>query len=340
MIPKIEQLVKPLPAKTTWQVALKNMIRDPSVLFTQLGLDPALLPAAYQVCEQFPLRVTQSFAARMQHGDLTDPLLRQVLPLGIELDTMPEFVTDPLAEIKANPVPGLLHKFKGRVLVLFSTACAVHCRYCFRRHFPYEENNTPSRKHWPAILEYIQNNPEIHEVILSGGDPLTATDEYLATFIHALALIPHVNLLRIHTRLPIVLPERITSTLLDNLVATRLQPVMVVHCNHPQEINDEVKAALTLLRNKGITLLNHSVLLRGVNDDAVALIRLSHRLFECGVLPYYLNMLDKVQGAHHFAISDADALQLYHTLRANLPGYLVPRLAREVPGAVAKMTIS
>lgn len=339
MIPNIEQFVQPIPAKTTWQVALKNMIRDPQVLFAQLGLDPTLLPDAYKVCEQFPLRVTQSFAARMRYGDIDDPLLRQVLPLGIELEPAADFVDDPLQEMAVNPVPGLLHKFKGRVLVLFSSACAIHCRYCFRRHFPYEDNNTPSRKHWPEILEYIRTHDEIHEVILSGGDPLTATDDYLAAFIHALALIPHVTLLRIHTRLPIVLPERITSTLLDNIVATRLQPVVVVHCNHPQEINEEVKTALGLLHAKGITLLNHTVLLRGVNDHAETLIALSRRLFASHVLPYYLNMLDQVNGAQHFAVSDVTALALHQTLTANLPGYLVPKLAREVPGAVAKMPV-
>lgn len=283
--------------------------------------------------------MTHSYLRRIQPGNLHDPLLRQALPLDEELQDREGFSADPLQEESSNPVPGLLHKYHGRVLLTVTGSCAIHCRYCFRRHFPYEDNNA-GRPGWPKIIEYINADPSIAEVILSGGDPLNLNDRTLASLVHELANIPHVQRLRLHTRLPIVLPERVTNDMIAWLMETRLQPVIVVHCNHPNEIDVEVTTAIQKLREEGICLLNQAVLLRGVNDDVDTLTMLSTRLFELGVLPYYLHMLDKVKGAWHFAIPDETAKALHRDLSAKLPGYLVPRLVQEVPFAAAKIGMS
>jgi EF-P beta-lysylation protein EpmB len=287
---------------------------------------------------EFALRVPRSFVARMVPGDLNDPLLKQVLPIAAEMQLAPGYSHDPLQEKKVNPVPGLLHKYQGRVLWLLSGGCAIHCRYCFRRHFAYQEN-TPGRAGWEAALNYIVQNPDISEVIYSGGDPLLLKDELLAELTQKIAAIPHVTTLRIHTRLPIVIPERVTEGLVDCLRKTRLQAVVVLHCNHANELDSNVAQALQPLRQAGITLLNQSVLLRGVNDDAEVLIALSRRLFAVGVLPYYLHMLDAVQGAAHFAVSLDKARELKEVLRGALPGYLVPRLVQEKAGMASKCPV-
>ncbi len=322
-----------------WQVLLKEVISDPAVLFKQLEIDPSLLPAAQRVVKLFPLRVPEGFVARMQKGNPYDPLLQQVLPLAAEEVETSGFSRDPLKEQFAKPLPGLLHKYAGRVLIILTGACAVNCRYCFRRHFPYPEN-IPGGKAWQSILAYIEADPSLVEVILSGGDPLLASDNYLKKCLEDLAAIPHLKIVRIHSRLPIVLPERITTDFLDGLSTTRLQVVMVTHSNHANELDNTVQAAMDRLRERKISLLNQAVLLKGINDTAKALSHLSYRLFECRILPYYLHVLDRVQGAAHFAVDEDKAKQLLIALRETLPGYLVPKLVYEQGGAKSKLVLS
>ena len=319
-----------------WQGELAQVITDPAELLAMLELDPELLPAARRAAGEFALRVPRGFVARMRKGDAHDPLLRQVLPLVAECEAAPGFGDDPVGDRAAMTVPGVLHKYAGRALLTVTGACAVHCRYCFRRHFPYADAN-PAAGQWREALEYLRADGSIHEAILSGGDPLTLSDRRLGEFVTQLAGIPHIERLRIHTRLPVVLPERVTVELLDWLGATRLKPILVVHANHAQEIDDTVRAALLRLREAGVTLLNQSVLLRGVNDSAEALTELSLALFDAGALPYYLHALDRVRGAAHFEVDEAATCVIMAELNARLPGYLVPRLVREVAGAPAKM---
>ena len=323
----------------SWQKILGEAIREPAELFALLKLDPAGLPAARQAAEVFPLRVPRPFAARMRRGDPADPLLRQVLPLGREKIQVPGFVTDPLAERSANLRPGLIHKYRRRALLITSSACAVHCRYCFRRHFPYADN-LPRHSSWAPALEYIAADASISEVILSGGDPLTLRDSLLAELVQQLAAIPHLRRLRLHTRLPIVIPSRVTDTLVQTLGGTRLQPVLVLHCNHANEIDDEVRSALQALSAAGIPLLNQAVLLKGVNDCAQTLCALSESLFDARVLPYYLHLPDRVAGTAHFYVGERQARRLLGAAAAELPGYLLPRLVKEIPEAPSKVQLA
>jgi EF-P beta-lysylation protein EpmB len=321
--------------KSPWQSELARMVTCPKTLFSLLELDERALQDAMAAAALFPLRVTHSFISRMEKGNLNDPLLRQVLPLGQELATTPGYTNDPLQEKNANPVPGLLHKYQSRVLVTLTSACAIHCRYCFRRSFPYDEN-TPGRSGWQALIDYIQQDANINEVILSGGDPLAVNDAYLHEFTKALKTLPQIKRLRIHTRLLVVLPERVTPELLAWLTSLSMKPIIVIHANHPNEINGTVKEALALLQKAGVTLLNQSVLLKNINDNEATLTALSEKLFECGVLPYYLHMLDKVNGAAHFDCTPEKAKQLHASMKRVLPGYLVPKLVVEVAGALSK----
>ncbi len=323
----------------TWQRELSRAITDPAELLAALGLGMENLPAAQAAARLFGLRVPRGFVARMRPRDPQDPLLRQVLPLGEECLAAEGFNQDPVGDRAAMVTPGVLHKYQGRVLLTVTGACAVHCRYCFRRHFPYQDAN-PSANHWRETLDYIAADDSIDEVILSGGDPLVLSDPRLAALAESLAEIPHVKRLRLHTRLPIVLPERVNEALLAWLGATRLAPIVVVHANHANEIDESVRAGLARLRKGGVTLLNQSVLLRGVNDDVDALCALSKTLFDAGVLPYYLHLLDRVQGAAHFEVDEGAARRLHAGLNARLPGYLVPRLVREVPGMPGKVPLS
>ncbi len=321
-----------------WQRRLAEAICDPAELLEMLGLDPSLLSGTRAATQDFRLRVPRGFVGRMLPGDPADPLLRQVLPLAAELEDAAGFVADPVGDLAAAAAPGVLHKYRGRALLVLTGACAVHCRYCFRRHYPYG-NASLAQRDLAAALDYLGRHVEIREVILSGGDPLMLGDERLAALVEALADVPHLRRLRIHTRLPVVLPERVTPSLLDWLGGGRLKPVVVVHANHPNEIDETVGDALGALQQAGVQLLNQSVLLRGVNDDADTLARLSERLFEHGVLPYYLHMLDRVRGAAHFEITECRALTLHRKLSDSLPGYLVPRLVRELPGAASKIAL-
>ncbi|NKB46172.1 MAG: EF-P beta-lysylation protein EpmB [Legionellales bacterium] len=336
MVLMITRLPPPQQAED-WQQQLVDGFTDVSALLTFLNLPEDAF--AQQVERSFPLRVPRAFAVRMCKGDRNDPLLRQVLPVGDETNRVPGFSLDPLSEKQHNPQPGILHKYQGRALVTLTGVCAVHCRYCFRRHFPYADNQV-GRKHWPDILAYLQAHPQIHEVILSGGDPLMVQDAILQAFIEQLKQLPQVTTLRIHSRLPIVLPDRVTPALGRLLADSGLRVVMVSHCNHPQEIDESVARAAHLLRAHQIHLLNQAVLLRGVNDEAQTLVQLSKRLWEIDTLPYYLHVLDQVHGAAHFAVCLSVAKQLLQTMLGQLPGYLVPKLVREEAGAASKILIS
>ncbi len=326
---------RPLAPPPAWQAQLSGAIRDPAELCRRLGLNEAWRPGAEAGHALFEVRVPEAFLSRMRPNDPADPLLRQVLPLGEEALPTPGYVNDPLEEAAHTPARGLIHKYAGRVLLITSPACAVNCRYCFRRHFPYGDNS-PSRAQWEATLDYLRSDPTIVEAILSGGDPLAASDRQLAWLVDRLGAIPHLKRLRIHTRLPVVIPDRIDDALLEWLGATRLQTVVVLHINHANEIDDAVVEACERLKAAGVTLLNQSVLLRGVNDGMDALAALSERLFEAGVLPYYLHVLDPVAGAAHFDVPDEEARGLVAGLRDMLPGFLVPKLVRETPGGASK----
>ena len=341
MIPRTLQLLEPdslqpeVQQQAPWQELLSNTVSDPEELFQLLELPPQQLEAARAACRDFPLRVPRPYLERIAKGDINDPLLKQVLPLGDELLAAPGYSHDPLAENQANPAPGLIHKYCGRVLLIVSPVCAINCRYCFRRHFPYDDNR-PSRAQWQQALDYIAADDSIDEVIYSGGDPLAASDRQLAWLTEQVAAIPHIQRLRVHTRLPVVIPQRITDSCLQWLSGTRLNPVMVIHSNHANEIDSAVADAMARLKDAGVTLLNQTVLLRGINDNQDTLASLSQRLFEAGVLPYYLHLLDKVQGAAHFAVSEQRAKQLAAQLLSRLPGYLVPKLVREDAGFTSK----
>ncbi|WP_275288554.1 EF-P beta-lysylation protein EpmB [Halomonas elongata] len=323
------------PATGAWQAQLAGAIRDPQELCRRLALDERWWPGAETGHALFEVRVPEAYLARIRPGDPHDPLLRQVLPLGEEAEAAPGYVADPLEEADHTPRRGLIHKYAGRVLLIASPACAINCRYCFRRHFPYEEN-APSRAQWTDTLDYLRADDSIHEAIFSGGDPLAASDRQLAWLVERLEAIPHLKRLRIHTRLPVVIPDRIDDALLDWLGHTRLQKVMVLHINHPNEIDETVIDACRRLHDAGVTLLNQSVLLAGINDDVDTLAALSERLFEAGILPYYLHVLDPVSGAAHFDVPDDAARILVAELRKRLPGFLMPTLVREVPGETSK----
>ncbi|RMG30388.1 MAG: EF-P beta-lysylation protein EpmB [Gammaproteobacteria bacterium] len=320
-----------------WQRQLAEGFRDARSLLAWLGLPARWADSAAEAA--FPLRVPLAYARRMRRRDPADPLLRQVLPCAREREPAPGFVADPLEERGANPLPGLLHKYAGRALLVTTGACAVHCRYCFRRHFPYAEQRLDGDR-LEALVRWLQDHPEIREVILSGGDPLTLANARLARLLARLEALPSLARLRIHTRLPVVLPDRVDDGLLDLARHSRLPWVLVIHANHPREIDAHVIDACRRLDAAGVRLLNQSVLLAGVNDDAETLAALSERLFDARVLPYYLHLLDPVAGAAHFRVSTRTALAIQARLRARLPGYLVPRLVRETPGAPAKVPLS
>ncbi len=317
--------------KSDWGQVLAQSLRSSEQLLTALELQPADFPEGLSPAQHFPLLVPRPFVARMQKGNPFDPLLLQVLPLAAEEQLHPSFITDPLGEQESNVATGIIHKYHGRVLLLAASGCAINCRYCFRRHFPYSDNRL-GRAQWQAALNYIAQDRSISEVILSGGDPLMLQDERLAELVEAIAEIAHVQRLRIHSRLPVVIAERLTDELTDILTRTRLRSSLVLHVNHPNELSPEHGQRLARMRQAGVTLLNQTVLLKGVNDSAEVLIELSEQLFNHHLLPYYLHVLDRVQGAQHFDLSSAEAYGLYQQMLAKLPGYLVPKLVREEAG--------
>lgn len=328
-----------LTTTSNWRRSLAAAVRDSDVLIDRLGLPDTLRAAARTAAEEFPLLVPESYLARMVPGDPRDPLLLQVLPLDEELRPVPGFMPDAVGDGAAREAPGLLHKYAGRVLLIATGACAIHCRYCFRRHYPYGDE--PRRiDEWEPALAAIAADPTIHEVILSGGDPLVLTDARLAALIERLDGIAHLRRLRVHTRLPIVLPDRVTEELLDLLAGSRLQPVMVVHANHPREIAGDCAAALRRIVRAGIPTLNQAVLLKGINDSAAVQEKLCEALIDLGVLPYYLHQLDRVSGAAHFEVAPEAGLEIIAALRGRLPGYAVPRYVREVPGEASKTPVA
>ena len=322
-------------ARPTWQQQLTHAIRDPQTLCERLGVSHEWWAGAQAGHALFDVCVPEAYLNRIAYADINDPLLRQVIPLGEETLTPQGYVTDPLEEADHRPVKGLIHKYANRALLIASPNCAINCRYCFRRHFPYSDNS-PSRAQWQEALDYLRADTSLHEAILSGGDPLAANDRQLAWLVAQLESIPHLKRLRIHTRLPVVIPDRVDEALLGWLGSTRLQKVVVLHINHANEIDQSVVEACGRLQQAGVTLLNQSVLLSGINDSVTTLAALSERLFEAGVLPYYLHVLDPVQGAAHFDVSDSDARELVDRLRDHLPGFLMPRLVREIPGKGSK----
>jgi L-lysine 2,3-aminomutase len=322
------------PALADWRQLWRDAITDGRELLDllQLGHLADRLPAEDA---GFALRVPRGFAARMRQGDARDPLLLQVLPQLAELDRVPGFVEDAVGDMASRETQGVLHKYQGRALLIASGSCAINCRYCFRRHFPYGEEMAAAGQ-WRQALEYVRQDTSITELILSGGDPLSLATSKLEELSRGLMNLPHVTRLRIHTRLPVVLPERIDGPFVEWLHSLAHQKIVVLHANHANEFDAEVDAACVRLREAGATLLNQSVLLRGINDDARTLTTLSERLVAAGVLPYYLHQLDRVQGAAHFEVDDARAQSLVTSMRSQLPGYLVPKLVREVGGDPSK----
>lgn len=321
---------------SNWQEELANGFQTAAELLQYLELPQALGSSEAEMI--FKTRVPKAFVDRMKKKDRDDPLLKQVLASNEELYSAVSYLKDPLEEHRFNPVPGLIHKYQSRVLLILSGACAINCRYCFRRHFPYQENR-PGKEGLAKIKDYIMARPEIEEVILSGGDPLILNNHYFKQVLDALHPIPQLKTLRIHSRIPIVLPRRIEDSWLKLLNEYKWQKVMVTHCNHPQEIDNEVKLSIAKLKLNDWTVLNQAVLLKGINDNLAVQVHLAKTLFAAGVLPYYLHLLDLVEGAMHFDTSVSDAIALYESMQKHLPGYLLPRLVRELPGKLHKSLV-
>ncbi len=314
----------------SWQQELQQAYTEPRLLLQDLALSADDIEAIELADQAFATRVPRSFVSRMQKGDPTDPLLLQVLPQKQENQQTPGYSADPLDEHQAVQ-PSLLHKYQSRVLWIVTGGCAVNCRYCFRRSFPYQDNII-STKQWQRNFDYIKARPEINEVILSGGDPLLLPDSLLKQLFAQLAALPQLKRIRIHTRTPVVLPSRITEELLQIFKTCLLDVIVVLHVNHPNELDSQTQAPFLRLAGSVKALLNQSVLLAGVNDDASTLAQLSEKLFAQNVLPYYLHLLDKVEGASHFDIVDDKSSAIYRELQTLLPGFLVPKLVKEIAG--------
>lgn len=321
-----------------WQRAWRDAFTDPKALLDFLDLSELAERVPASPPHGFAMRVPRGYAAKMRRGDPHDPLLRQVLPLELELREVEGYVEDAVGDGAARRGAGVLRKYERRALLITTGACAIHCRYCFRRHFPYGEERATAERFRPALLK-LKAEPGLRELILSGGDPLALATDRLAEFTRGLGALPELRSLRIHTRIPIVLPERVDEELCAWLQQVPLRRVIVVHANHPREIDGAVARACRELSAAGCLLLNQTVLLAGVNDRVDTLEELSEALFDCGVLPYYLHQLDRVRGTAHFAVEDDTARRIHEALAARLPGYLVPRLVREIPGAPAKMPL-
>ena len=324
-----------------WTRELAAAARDAQTLLDAVQLVHTDLPYPVDTTAHFQLLAPPSFIARMRRGNANDPLLKQVLPTLQEHQISAGFRRDPLAETDPShgfiKAPSLLQKYQGRALLITTPGCAINCRYCFRREFPYTEHRP---KNHQDALAAIAADPSISELILSGGDPLLLSDSQLTQLLSNVESIPHVQRIRIHSRIPIVLPERLTQTLMDTLANRRCQIVVVVHSNHPQELNATTARAFDCFKQGGVTLLNQSVLLRDINDNVATLVQLSEKLFTQGVLPYYLHLTDHVAGTEHFFIADDEAREIYAQMQRRLPGYLLPKLVRELPGEASKTLIA
>lgn len=327
------------PQRQSWQFEFAEAISSIPKLLELLEIESEKTSSLAKHSQDFRVRVPHAFIAKMEKGNLKDPLLLQVLASEDEQHPQPGYTIDPVGDRASMAVPGLLHKYRGRVLMITTAACAVHCRYCFRRNFPYQDSQATER-YWPEIFQYIRDRRDITEVILSGGDPLSLSDRKIRSLISEIEKIHHVQRLRIHTRLPLVIPSRINAAFVQAVTATRLQCVVVLHTNHGNELDEATCQAIAQLHGAGVTLLNQAVLLRNINDTVAIQIDLAEKLFRCGVLPYYLHLMDKVKGAAHFDIGEHQALTLWDQLRRRLPGYLVPRLAREIPGKPYKTILT
>ncbi len=334
MIPVLAHIPQP----DSWQKLWRDAIRDPNELLSLLGLESLAASLSADAMAQFPMRVPRGFAAKMRHSDANDPLLRQVLPIIEENQQVAGFAWDAVGDHSAQTGGGVLQKYQGRALLITTASCAINCRYCFRRHFPYQDS-TASKAQWSEAIAQLRVDTSISEVLLSGGDPLSLSTAKLRLLTDEISQIPHIRRLRLHTRLPVVLPERVDQELLDWLSGIPGQLVIVIHANHPRELGQDVAAACAKLKATGATLLNQSVLLQGVNNDSDTLVALSERLFECGVLPYYLHQLDRVHGTAHFEVPDQEAIRIHQEARARLPGYLLPQLVREIAGAASKLPL-
>lgn len=325
-------------SQSSWQKELANVVTDPKKLLESLSINPDNYCQHFSARKLFPVRVPLPFIKKMKKGDINDPLLKQVMPLNDEHVLSDHYFTDPLGE-HDTVAEGLLHKYKHRVLMIVKAGCAINCRYCFRRHFPYADNS-PNKKRWQSALDYIAQHQEISEVIFSGGDPLMASDEHLSWLVNQIEVIPHVTRLRIHSRLPVVIPNRVTTDLVSLLKNTRLKSTVVFHINHANEIDETFRQAIEPLRQARIPLFNQSVLLKGINDDVDILSNLSESLFDTGIQPYYLHLFDAVQGAAHFDVKEDEAIILVTAMMARLPGYLMPKLVREIAGEANKTPIN
>jgi EF-P beta-lysylation protein EpmB len=331
MIPRTNTIVQ----TKDWQNSLATAISSVAQLLEYVGIAKHPNVLADDNCNKFPLRVPYGYADKIKKGDINDPLLLQVLPTKDELECHPGYTVDPLVEQQASPAPGIIHKYHGRVLLVITGACAIHCRYCFRRHFPYQQHRM-GKDEREQTLDYLRKDQSISEIIFSGGDPLAVNDKLLHQWIEAISEIPHIERLRFHTRLPAVIPERITNDLLNNISQCPQQIIFVMHINHANEIDSDIAAAIQKLKNHDVTVLNQTVLLKGINDNSHTLAELSTALFNAGALPYYLHVLDKVAGGAHFDLAQNEAQRTYAKLTKLLPGYLVPKLVIEQAGYSAK----
>ena len=338
LIPSVTGLSAEISSRADWQQQLATAYKNPVELGRALQLPESWITRHAPARKLFPMLVPRHFAGLMTAHDLNDPLLRQVWPLEDEFNEVAGYGTDPLGEADASAQPGVLHKYKSRLLVVLRGGCAVNCRYCFRRHFPYNEHKF-GRQQLTSLISYLQDHPEINELILSGGDPLMASDTNISALLDAVEGLPQLQRIRVHSRLPVVLPARLTDGLAQRFQRSRLQAILVIHANHPNELSDALGRGLAGWREAGIHLLNQSVLLKGVNDSADTLAQLSEGLFKMNVLPYYLHQLDKVAGASHFAVDDTQATALIKQLQIELPGFLVPKLVREIAGELSKTPV-
>lgn len=326
-----------LSVESQWQKELKQSFTRLKPLFEYLSLPTDQIVEDQQASQLFNMRVPKHFASLMEPANANDPLLLQVMPSRLEFNQFAGFTTDPLNE-QSSELPGLLHKYKSRVLLMLKTGCAVNCRYCFRRHFPYQDNSVNKQK-LVTVFGYLKQHTEVNEVILSGGDPLMADDDMIVWLFEQLASIPSIKRIRIHTRLPVVIPSRLTKALFDAMANTKVKVILVMHINHANEISELLTQKLNLFKHANITLLNQAVLLKDINDSIVTQVALSEKLFDAGILPYYLHLLDRVEGASHFEVNDNDAKELYQKMLTELPGFLVPKLVREVGGETSKTPV-